>query len=580
MLRAARTARHLPASQTLAWLRRRLFAEPPCRPLATDEVMRSPQWRELVAAALELEGRRDRRPEVAEAAVDHTYRFVGTERRLPRIDWSAEIVSPLWTFQLHYLDVAVDLARAWRATADRRFLAACDALWTSWIDAAEEGRARIAAYPTSVRCMNALRTLWLLEDALPGPSAERLLGSTHAQLRWLERRLERHLGANHLQKNLTALAWGHLAFDGPTAAAWDAHRDELWTLLFDQVLEDGVHYERSPMYHVAALDDFARTTALSRAVDEPVPAGVDERLYAMAGALRALSRTDGTLHLFNDAANGELPSRREALDVAGRALGRSGDEPVGAFCLDVGGYYGCVWPGAGRRLVIDAGPPGPARQPGHAHCDMLSFELDLRGRPIVVDAGVHGYDGDRFREYARSTRAHNTVGVDGREQHEMWATFRVARRGEIIEARAAEAGGGVADGTDFVFHGACRPYHDRQVVHRRRIELRDTGLHVTDRVDGATGRVVTAWLHLAPDYRLRRRGDVFVARPEATDGPRVAVRARGGEPVLRRGESDPRQGWHFPAFGEACAAAVLELRMEDYDGREFGWEILEIEPED
>ena len=37
----------------------------------------------------------------------------------------------------------------------------------------------------------------------------------------------------------------------------------------------------------------------------------------------------------------------------------------------------------------DAGDIGPDYQPGHAHGDMLSFELSLNGHRVIVDSGVH-----------------------------------------------------------------------------------------------------------------------------------------------------------------------------------------------
>ena len=96
------------------------------------------------------------------------------------------------------------------------------------------------------------------------------------------------------------------------------------------------------------------------------------------------------------------------------------------FALRDAGYYGAR--GSGHYVVCDAAPIGPDYQPGHAHGDLLSFELSLAGRRVIVDAGVHGYDGDPLRAWCRSTRAHNTVEIDGEDQCEFWGTFRVARR--------------------------------------------------------------------------------------------------------------------------------------------------------
>lgn len=577
LLRVVNTARHLEPAQVAAWVRRRLAGPDTRLPEPKASARRSAAWEALAQATRELdEPAVGTRGDRADALVGRRFEFVGTERHLPDIDWSAEYVSPLWTYHLHYLDDAVVLARAWRRSKEEHYGEALVDLWTSWLDAAEAGAAPLEPYPASVRCLNALHSLWLVEDLLPRPFADRLLGTTHAQLVWLSDHIERHLRANHLQKNLVALAWGSLAFGDESAQEWGRLRAELWAELDEQVLPDGGHYERSPMYHAGALDDWLRTLALCRAARERVPGGVPGRLAAMTRALQWLSRPDGTLHLFNDAANGQGPRRGEVLALARRVLGAEFPEPSGTFALDTTGYFGYAGTGRGPRLVVDAGRLGPDHQPGHAHCDMLSFELDLAGRPIVVDAGVHGYDGDPYREYVRSTRAHNTVSIDGREQHEMWATFRVARRGEIVEAHSDESSG---EGI-YTFRGACRSYHDRDAVHHRLIELAEDRLVVTDRVARAAGRPVTSWLHLHPDLKLESGaegasddGHSFIA---VADDSRVRVRieARGADEVqIRRAECDPVQGWHCPQFGVAIPAPVLELRIRSNDGRAFGWSL-------
>jgi hypothetical protein len=51
----------------------------------------------------------------------------------------------------------------------------------------------------------------------------------------------------------------------------------------------------------------------------------------------------------------------------------------------------------------------------HAHCDLLSFVLWVRGQPLLVDSGTYTYHGP-WRDPFRLTAAHNSVMIDGREQ--------------------------------------------------------------------------------------------------------------------------------------------------------------------
>jgi hypothetical protein len=317
------------------------------------------------------------------------------------------------------------------------------------------------------------------------------------------------------------------------------------------------------MDHLLAASDFLETVGLLEAAGERVPPEARARVAKMVEAMGALCRPGGSLHLFNDAAQGEAPPAAHLAALGERLLGARPLEARGAFALPETGYFGWSDSGAAERFIVDCGPPGPTYQPGHAHCDMLSFELDLGGAPLVVDAGVSGYEGDPLREYVRSTRAHNTVAIGGREQSEVWGTFRVARRAEVVGAPRHEASSG-----RYRFEGACRPYHDRHAVHRRTVERSAEGWRVTDRVEGARGERLLSFLHLHPDWTAVVEGDAVTATCGASS---VRIEPFGVDAVrLARGEREPAQGWHCPRFGVALPAPALEMEVHANDGRTFG----------
>jgi uncharacterized heparinase superfamily protein len=506
----------------------------------------------------------------ADAARAGTFSFAGVTKPLADIDWTGRYISPLWTYHLQYFDVGTHLALAARTTGDPGYAGTFRQLVEGWIAGAPTGLGPgWEPYPLSLRTANWMRARTLFGDLLDPGFRARLDASLFAQLYMLERRLEWHILANHLQKNLHALVLGGLLFDGPVAARWRRWAlPLLWGELFEQVLPDGGHFERSPMYHGIALGDFLELLALLDACGEPVPEAVRTRVRGMAEAWSRLSREDGTPHLFNDAAEEIAPPRHRLASLAALALGELPVPAPGPWSLPDTGYHG--WKnGSGDRLIVDCGPPGPGYQPGHAHCDVLSFELDLGGRPVIVDAGVSGYDGDPLREYARSTRAHNTVMIAGREQSEVWGTFRVGRMAE-----AGPATSRVLDGA-FLFEGSCRPYHARRTAHRRTIGGADGDWRVTDRVEGADGAPLAGFLHLHPDFEVRVEQGAFVARAPGTT---VWIEPFGADRVrVAAGERSPAQGWYCPQFGTALPAAALEMKVERNDGREFGYRIRRLD---
>lgn len=566
----ARTLRHLRVEQLAFLPLRRVQARLPLPRTGpgqpVDEARAAP-----VAAALVRLGSWGYAETVdrADAVCAGTFRFLNHPETLPAgPDWTARQVSHLWTYHLHYFAYARDLAWAWRDTGDPEYAARFGSLARGWIGATAGGRGDgWEPYALATRIVHWTEALLLFGDGLDGETRDVVGRSLWRQLAVLERRLERHLLGNHLQRDLQALAVGGLLFNGADAARWRRTGAQgLWRELDRQVLPDGGHFERSPMYHAVALDDYLRALAMLRAGGEPVPPAAEERLRRMVRAFGVLCRADGALHLFNDAAQGEAPSYDALSELARRVLGEGVPDPRGALSLPDTGYFG--WTDGGTRLLVDCGIPGPAYQPGHAHCDLLSYELDFGGRRVVVDAGVSGYEGDAFREYARSTRAHNTVAVAGREQSEVWGTFRVGGRAAPVDPVLR----GDADGA--TFDGGCRPWHDPRSLHRRRMEVRAGEVRVADRVEGSAGASLESWIHLHPDFAVRRDGNAWIARRE---GQVVIIEPYGvDEATLHVGERAPVQGWHLPEFGVALPAPAIRLHVRANDGREFGYRIREV----
>jgi uncharacterized heparinase superfamily protein len=560
--RALRTARQLPRSQLAWWVLRRFQALIPV-PAPHSRLAPSGPGQGAMAQALLRAGPGDARNRLVRASevVDGRFTLLGESRRLGVPDWRRRYGTRLWNFTLQYQPFLVDLAWAARLEPHPRWTGKIEELVGTWlVDAGRGGGDAWSPYVLARRTANWIRTVLLTGEALDAGLRDRMTRSLHAQLRRLDRRLEHHLRGNHLLADLHALTLGGLFFDGVHARRWRRERmPGFWGELRAQVLPDGTHEERSPMYHAILLGDALELSDLAQAAGFGVPDADLERLRGMADALRCLSRPDGTLHLFNDCADGEAPARAGLLDRAGRPSPPHGADPVNGWALPDGGYWGVVR-ADGTGLIVDAGPPGPRHQPGHAHCDLLSFELDVRGVRVVVDSGVSGYGGDPLREYVRSTRAHNTLAIDGLEQSEVWGTFRTGGMAEPIAVTVgAEAG-------RWSFEGACRHYHDPRIVHRRQLNLEADRCTVMDRVEGAQGRSVTCWLHLHPDMHPQLVGGEWVVEGA---GLTIRMAFRGTDRVsLAAGVPGPAaQGWYCPTFGSAVPAPVFELTVHDYDGR-------------
>lgn len=219
--------------------------------------------------------------------------------------------------------------------------------------------------------------------------------------------------------------------------------------------------------------------------------------------------------------------------------------------------------GKHTRLVADFGPHGMPPIYAHAHADALSLTLDVDGCPALIDPGTYCYHGQRqWRDYFRSTRAHNTIELDGRNQSQMLGPFLWGRIAHTIIVAAD------ADGITFTAeHDGYFP-----VIHRRTISsaapdeyLVIDELYSPRSADAnkpvGEGRAVdmVLWWHFAP-------GEVELDNTAAqwkTSRHRVALAWQADTPLrasIHEGETSPPQGWYSPAFSVKVPAPALALR--------------------
>ncbi len=381
-------------------------------------------------------------------------------RPRPDAEWNPPGQSLLERFQLHYFDSAPGSERA---ALERRI--------ENWIASNPPGSfPGWHPYPTSLRIVNWIRAL--------GPQMPvRASDSLASQAAFLERHLEYHLGGNHLLENARALLAAGLYFDGPAAARWTTKALELLRReLSHQVLPDGGHFERSPYYHVLMTRLVSDVVDLLDARGNAVPPEIASAAHRMTVFARALRHQDGGLPCFHDGLAGD------------RAEPSAADLPRS---FPDSGYY--ILEGPQGRLIADYGAPGSHPNPGHQHAGIFSLEISAGGRRVIVDSGTETYDPGPRRDRLRSTAAHNTVSVDGRDQFELWGAFRVGRRAWVSAVRERR------EARFEAISSAHNGYARLAVEHRRTIvSLAGAGWLIVDDVAGRGSHRLESFLHLGP----------------------------------------------------------------------------------
>jgi hypothetical protein len=215
--------------------------------------------------------------------------------------------------------------------------------------------------------------------------------------------------------------------------------------------------------------------------------------------------------------------------------------------------------GPGNELWCrcDAGPHGHLSIAAHAHADALSVEVRHGGVDVLADPGTYCYHGDAsWRAYFRSTLAHNTVEVAGRDQSRSGGPFLWVRSARTVLDDVTTADEGQADEGRVVSWSA---HHDGYqnleppATHRRRVELerRCGRLEIVDEVESCGAHGIRMAFHLGPAVECELTGADAHLRWVTADGPHHATLHL--PPELRwsahRGAVDPMLGWYSPQFG-------------------------------
>ncbi len=248
------------------------------------------------------------------------------------------------------------------------------------------------------------------------------------------------------------------------------------------------------------------------------------------------------------------------LGAAGRAgwdaLSVQGEERA-VMAFPQGGYY-LLGHGFGGpqevRLVADCAPLGYLSIAAHGHADALAFTLSLGGEEFLIDPGTYAYHTQKsWRDYFRSTAAHNTVCVDHRDQSEIGGNFMWLRK---ANARLIAH---QPDGAQQRFEGEHDGYQclADPVTHRRVVEF-DTNRNtvvVKDILQCRGSHHVALHWHLAEGCRSELNDGVVRVL-----GRRSELQLRcgfGGGAQLLRGSDTPIGGWISRRFDEKTAIDTL-----------------------
>ncbi|MCP3682064.1 MAG: hypothetical protein GY861_05175 [bacterium] len=465
--------------------------------------------------------------------------FEGPER------WHPKDVSLLWIYNLHYFQYIWEVSEATGRS-----------LILDWIEVNQDPQSPAwHPYVLSIRIREWLEWLVAKPD-LAGKDRCLIVRSLIAQIEALRQQAEYHLLGNHILENGVTLCWAGLSLNGPMSGEWiDTGLNILRMELGRQVLTDGAHEERSPMYQALIVEGLLRLALLAGSAESCSAAEVallaenaGKRLFKSLGYF---VHPDGDYALINDCALGVAPVYADLQSHF--HLNVDNIDKISVWELPTAGYFGFRnW--EGDYLLFDAGPLGPNHQPGHGHADLLSFEMSLNGRRVFTDSGVNTYEKGLDRDYHRGTSAHNTISFNGQNQAELWAAFRCGRRPSISEGRY--------DSQSNSFIGEYVGF--RRETHRREIGLPGARYTFSDRVF-CKGKNRIQWhLHLSPELDLASISNGWVVK----DGDSSLA-------VILQDDFISYQRWSkfYPEFGVEQERQCLHANLHVTNSMSLSWGI-------
>jgi hypothetical protein len=356
-----------------------------------------------------------------------------------------------------------------------------------------------------------------------------------------------------------------------------------------QFFEDGMHAERCPGYMLLICEIYIHFHILGTRAGHRFSPDSTARLLRMFEAAAELCEGN-VLPAFNDNSETSLFSGGKdmsaAFSLAAAAFSRpdfkvrAGGFPVPAFwiagdqgyrafrdvvapsprervssALTQSGFY--VMRDADRLLRLTCGHEISPKN-GHSHADLLSFELQVGRDAVLTDPGTCSYHPlDSWRRYFRSTRAHNTVTVDGQDQALPipgdsfgWSDYPPFQIRKWQVSKELD----VFEGEHFGYARLKPP-----VVHRRKIIfLKPSCWIILDDVNGVG--VHDCDLHFQfSSGEVRLQGACAVTRRE-WGRLEIWQLTENCDVSLESGSVNPIRGWASSGYGQRIPAPSLRFR--------------------
>ncbi len=196
----------------------------------------------------------------------------------------------------------------------------------------------------------------------------------------------------------------------------------------------------------------------------------------------------------------------------------------------------------------------------HGHCDLLSIELAVNGKAILIDPGFHNYfSSEEWHRYFRSTAGHDTIEIEGNghAKYVRRLTWSNAVKPELIHwlstAELNLAGGRVPNFANLTKSIS----HERYILFSMNRYFLIIDVLYSDYIENKKYQITSSF-HFSPGNlsiranQILRNNDVIalMAIPPQTNIS------------FKKGGNSPEEGWIAPGFGSKSPHRLCNYRSK------------------
>lgn len=483
-----------------------------------------------------------------------------------------------WTWQLSRHNEWKILAKVYRETKDEKYAKACAALFSSWVRQATCPE-DVVGYQTlcwrTIECGIRMGANWpyVIHSFFQSAAfTDDILVDWYKSVYEHAMRLhDHHMSGNWLIMEMNGLA--HISILYPEFRKTMEWRNFAFQMLEGelrkQIYPDGFQYELSTGYHDVVINNYQRLIRTARAYEVEIPETFYQILEKAAEVDVKLMMPNGCVPDINDGnwkESAELLEPKMELFPENRVFqyvvshGREGEKPSYDSCvLPYSGFavFRSGWEAMDTWGLFDGAPFGT----GHQHEDKLSFLMYAGGKLLLTEGGNYAYDTSEMRKYVLSTRAHNTIRVDGMDQNRRkeyaWKEEEIQKKANLKTHLSKEV-----DYAESSYEEGYGETLDRDTVHNRsvyfvkKMEGTVPFFIIVDRMYGQKERNYELLWHMNEDWAKIEKGKVV--------GKDLTIVSAEKEPDLDLiiGKENPEwQGFVATASIQGCYKPVPTVKQ-------------------